>query len=446
MQHVAIIGNGVAGITAARYIRKLREDYKITVISSESRYFYSRPALMYVFMGHLNTENVKPYEDHFWAANRIELVYDHVSRIDTAGKQLVLKKGAAVNYDILIIATGSRSNMLSWPGIDAKGVQTFYSWQDIELMEENARHTRHAVLAGGGLIGVEMAEMLMTRNISVTFLVREDRFWGNVLPYEEGTLVGNHLQEHHVDLRLNTELQEIVPDEQGRVKKVITKDGQEIACQFVGVSIGVHPNIDVVKDSGIETNKGVLVNAFLETNIPHVYAIGDCAEFEEPPESDRGKVEQVWYTGRKMGETVAKTICRQKTPYKPGIWFNSAKFFDIEYQTYGRVWRQPKDDESFFYWEDHTGKRCLKLVYEKESGILRGINAFGIRLRHEVCEKWLENKYTIDRVLQNFRDANFDPEFYDEIEPAIVDQYNMENNTRIKPHKKSWRRILDLIN
>ena len=102
---------------------------------------------------------------------------------------------------------------------------------------------------------------------------------------------------------------------------------------MVGLTAGVSPNIDFLKDSSLETDRGVLINEFMETNHSGVYAIGDCVQFKKPVEGRRA-FEQVWYTGRIMGETVAATICGEKTPYTPGPWFNSAKFFEIEYQTF----------------------------------------------------------------------------------------------------------------
>jgi NADPH-dependent 2,4-dienoyl-CoA reductase/sulfur reductase-like enzyme len=139
------------------------------------------------------------------------------------------------------------------------------------------------VIVGGGLIGIELAEMLRTRNIPVTFLVRENSFWNGVLPSGESQMINEHILEHHIDLRLNASLQEIKPDANGKVKSVvIAETGEEIACNLVGLTAGVTPNIDFLKDSGIELGRGVKVNRFLETNVKDIYAIGDCAEQHSP--------------------------------------------------------------------------------------------------------------------------------------------------------------------
>ena len=451
IRHVVIIGNGISGATAARHIRK-RSDYRITIISTETDYFFARTALMYVYMGHMKFEHTQPYENCFWKKNRIDLLRDRVESVDYSSKILKLKEKGDFSYDALILAVGSTPNKFGWPGQDLKGVQGLYSFQDLEKLEENThppltpldkRTVKRAVIVGGGLIGVELAEMLLTRNIEITFLVREDRFWGNVLPKQEGELIARHIKKHHVDIRFSTELKEIVADDNGRCKSVITSAGEEIACEVVGLTAGVSPNISFLKGSVLETQRGVMVDKLLRTNQEDVFAIGDCAQFHEAP-FGRRPIEQVWYTGKMMGEVVAKTITGEDTEYAPGYWFNSAKFFDIEYQTYGTVLADLQPGEREFYWEHQSGEICVHVIYEESTRKFLGINTFGIRMRHEVFDQWLREGRSIEHVIEHLKDANFDPELYSSKEDQIVAQFNAENETQITPKKRSWKRILNL--
>ncbi|MDJ0836927.1 MAG: FAD-dependent oxidoreductase [Acidobacteriota bacterium] len=425
MEHVAIIGNGISGITVARYVRKL-SDKRITVISAESRHFFSRTALMYIYMGHMKYEHTKPYEDWFWEKNRIDLIHDYVTEIDTESKRLTLRNGPAVDYDKLVIATGSKSNKFGWPGQDLDGVQGLYSLQDLELMEKNSRDVNHAVIIGGGLIGVEMSEMFHSRGIHTTFLIREPHFWGNIMRPEEGALIGRHLNGHGVELKCNTQLDHVIDDGNGRCRGVVTDQGEELACQFVGLTAGVHPNLDLVKNSAVETGRGVIVNEYLETNVPDVYSAGDCAEIRTNPD-ERGRVEQLWYTGRMQGEALARTICGERTRYDRGIWFNSAKFYDIEYHTYGVVWPEDREGETSMYWENEAGDKCMRFVFNQEDRCLIGMNAFGIRYRHQVFERWLADNRPLEYVLTHLSEANFDPEFFKHFEADMVDKYNQMN-------------------
>lgn len=373
---------------------------------------------MYIYMGHMKLEHTKPYEDWFWEKNRIELKRAVVSKVEPDSNSIVFDSGERMKYDELILATGSASNKFNWPGQDLKGVQGLYSFQDLETMEADTKGIERAVVVGGGLIGIEMVEMLLSRQIPVTFLVREASFWDNILPKEESEMINRHIRSHHVDLRLSSELKEILADDQGNALAVLTAEGEEIPCQFVGLTVGVHPNISFLKDSGIETDKGVLVDTQLRTSVPNIYALGDCAQLRNPMEN-RKPIEAVWYTGKMMGETVAATICDQPTDYNPGIWFNSAKFMDIEYQTYGYVSAQLKDGEESLYWEAKDGVRSLRIVFDSKSKAVLGFNAFGIRLRHQICDEWLRNKTPLDEVISNLRKVNFNPEFFKKFEREV---------------------------
>ncbi|NNC61984.1 MAG: NAD(P)/FAD-dependent oxidoreductase, partial [Eudoraea sp.] len=381
----------------------------------------------------------------FWKKNRIELVQGYVNKVDHENKQLILNDNDPINYDQLIIATGSKPNRFGWPGQDLKGVQGLYSKQELEQLEIDApdkEACNRAVIVGGGLIGIELAEMLRSRDIPVTFLVRESSFWNGVLPEGESEMINEHIRDHHIDLRLSTNLVEILADEEGRAKAVVTDKGETIACNLVGLTAGVTPNISFLENSGIELGKGVKVNRYLETNIPDIYAIGDCAE-QEKAIGNRRTVEAVWYTGRMMGETVAHTICGQRRKYSPGHWFNSAKFLDIEYQTYGWVFsdQNRREFEEHFHWRHDKEMICITMAFNSSDKKFLGINTFGIRMRHEMFDRWLTEGRTIDYVMEHLRDANFDPEFYSQYEKEIVDSYNSAFETNIKPKKKSWKRI-----
>ncbi|MDR7131711.1 NADPH-dependent 2,4-dienoyl-CoA reductase/sulfur reductase-like enzyme [Algoriphagus sp. 4150] len=412
-RHVVIIGNGIAGVTCARQLRKLDEKVRITLVSGESKYFFSRTALMYVFMGHMKFEHTQPYENWFWDKNRIELKEGWVKSIDFAAKNLLFQSGEDMSYDELVLATGSKPNKFGWAGEDLQGVQGLYSKQDLELMEKNTQEgVKRAVIVGGGLIGIEMAEMLAYKKIPVTILVREKGFWGNILPKEESGLVGRHIREHHIDLRLNEELEEIISDPNARVKAVKTKSGEEIQCQFVGLTAGVTPNIDFLRKTELEVNRGVKVDFGFRTNIKDVYSIGDCAEFHEAPASDRKHVEQVWYTGRMQGETLGHILAGHNVTYQPGVWFNSAKFLDIEYQTYGHVpARWDTGQVKSFYWEHPVGKVAFRMLMDLNGRIL-GVNNFGFRLRHEFFDQAIREGWDGDRVISKLDKANFDPEFF----------------------------------
>ena len=421
--HIVIIGNGITGITAARTIRK-HSDHEITVVSGETDYFFSRTALMYIYMGHMQFKDTQPYEPWFWTKNRINLKRAWVKTIDTQNKQLLFSNDDRMPYDKLLIASGAKPNKFGWPGQDLIGVQGLYSYQDLEELEKNtANGINRAVIVGGGLIGMEMAEMLHSRHYPVTFLVRESSYWNNILPEQESQLITRHIREHGFDLRLNETLKEIKGDANGKVTSIITGSGEEIACQVVGLTAGVSPNIAFLKDTEIKTDKGVVINQHMHTNVEDIYAAGDCAQFQHAL-PDRRVIEQVWYTGKLQGEAAAFNMLGHDKMYEPGFWFNSAKFLDIEYQTYGTVLNTLREGETEFYWESDDHQKCVHVLYRESDHLFIGINVFGIRMRHEIFNRWLLEKQKVEHIMSHLSAANFDPEFFKPFEQQIINAWN----------------------
>jgi len=458
--HVAIIGNGISGVTAAREIRKRDPDVRITIISNESVHHWSRPALMYIYMGHMRYEDTLPYEAEFWPKNRIDLHFGTVSSLDTTNRLLEFTDGEKMPFNKLIIATGSSPNRFGWPGQHLNRVGGMYSLSDLRRLEDWTPQINTAVIVGGGLIGVELAEMLHARGKQVIFLVREDRYWSGVLPSEESKLIEKVIQQSGIDLRLGTELKEIISDDLGNASAIVTSSGEHIACEYVGLTAGVHPNIGPLKDSDLRTRRGVCVDEYQRTNIEGIYAVGDCAEIISD-DSDRGTIQAVWYTGRFQAEIAAANICRELSTnagntsssantmdkYEPGIWFNSAKFIDLEYQVYGNVPSERASAEaaeqglSSVYWQDMRSDRAVRLVYQnnkdvvplssqpdsKSSDVFVGLNCLGIRYRHRLLEQWILEKRSMSWVVKHLKEACFDPEFFPQFDMDIAAKYNVSD-------------------
>ncbi len=414
---ILIIGNGISGISAAREIRK-RSDQRIIVISDETPYMISRPALMYVYMGHMKAEHIEPYERSFWDKNNITLIHDRVLSLDTAMRQVTLSKGDPLTYDRLVLATGSKSRRLGLDHEDVEGVVSLYHWHDLQKIERlshafgtpAAQHKiTSAVITGGGLIGVELAEMLHTRGIQVTMIVRDSHFWGSVVDAHEGRLIQKQLDNHHIRTIYSSSVSRIIA-QQGKLDGVVLNTGEELSCQMLGVTIGVEPNTALAAASGIECQRGVLVDSYLQTSAQHVYAIGDCAQLRAASEG-RKTIEAVWYAGKMMGETVALTLTGNAAAYHPGIWFNSAKFFHLEYQTYGNVWPQSGSDQVHLHWSNNTQTKGIKLAYHPNTMAFLGINAWGLRIRQDKAFEAIRQGIHIQQLLDQLELFNFDAEF-----------------------------------
>ena len=440
MHPVIIVGNGIAGITTARHLRK-HSERSIIVISDEADHFFSRTALMYVYMGHMTKEHLKPYPDSFWKKNRIDLINDRVEAIHPETKAVHLRSGKQLQYSDLVIATGSKPIRPQLPGIELEGIHSLYFMSDLDKLELESNppasihpnQKKKAVITGGGLIGIELAEMLMYRNYDVTLLIRDRHYWSSVFPPEEANLVAEHLTEHGLNIVYGVSV-EAFEGKDGRVTAARGSNGESYPCELAGVTIGVAPNIDWM-DGVVETKRGILTDEFLRTSRNHIYAAGDCVELRNPL-SGRRAIEPVWYVGRMMGECLGLTLSGRETAYRPGKWFNSAKFFDLEYQTYGNV---PADgDRAMSFYFVHPHKRaCLRLAFNAER-TLTGIHSIGIRLRHVVIDDWLNKQVPVETAVVRMREANFEPEFEHPFEDHLVEAWNAAFKQSLTLKRRSW--------
>ncbi|WP_412062666.1 NAD(P)/FAD-dependent oxidoreductase [Rubrivirga sp. IMCC45206] len=396
--HVVVVGNGIAGVTAARHVRKADPDARITMVSEESREPFARTALMYIYMGVLTRAHTHLYDERFWAESRIDRVLGTARALDPTRQRLALDDGS-LDYDRLLVATGSTSVVPDWPGVTLDGVQGLYHLSDLDRLEASSKHARRAVVVGGGLIGVELAEMLATRGVAVTFLVREPRYLAPALSETESALVAAAIRQHGIDLRLGTEVASV--EGETRAEAVVTTDGERIGADVVGVGIGVRPNVGWL-DGALATDRGVLVDDDLRASAENVWAAGDCAQLRTPPPGVRA-VEPIWYTARLQGATAGLGMAGRPRAYAPPVFFNSAKFFDLEWQLYGDL-AGPATD-----WERSDGARSVRIRHR--DGVVVGVSGLGVRLRQAVCSRWIEERWPLDRAVADLPAARFDAEF-----------------------------------
>jgi NAD(P)H-nitrite reductase large subunit len=408
---VVIVGNGVAGITCAMDIRKRDADAQITVIGGETEYFFSRTALMYAFMDHMTRKDLEPYERGSYDKQDIELVHAWVTGISHARRTVTTDAGEEYEWDKLVLACGARPRMVDWPGLsDVKdGLAHFVSMQDLDTCERLTRKAETAVVVGGGLIGVELAECLRTHGKEVHFLIREPYYWPAALAREEADFVEEHMREHGVQLHLSDELAEICTDSSGSVSGIKTGEGKEIACQMLGICIGVTPNIEWLDSVGDKpaTDRGILVDECFETSLDDVFAVGDCMEMKHPSRSDT-LIETIWYSARRHGRYAARNVFGDAIAYDPPIFFNSSKFFEIEFTTVGQVKDAP-DGSPSIYLKHPSKNQSARVVHNGDRVI--GFNMLGSAWDHTVMMRWIEERRSPEWVVSHLRDAQFDVEF-----------------------------------
>jgi NADPH-dependent 2,4-dienoyl-CoA reductase/sulfur reductase-like enzyme len=415
--HYVIVGNGVCGIGAALALRGRDADARLSLVSDEHDHFFSRPALMYVFAGQTTLRDTEPFDRQLYERLRFERVRKRVASVDHAGHALVFEDGSRLGYDRLLLAAGSRARPAPWPGSEGPGVHYFVTLRDLEGLDADARPGQRTAVIGGGLIGVEVAEILHHRGLHVDFVVRESWYFPLALDRQEAELVAEHMRAHGIEVRLGTNIAEIVR-EGGRPRAVRLETGEERPCDLVVSAIGVVPRTDFLGGSGIALSKGGAVETddALRASVPDVWAAGDCANVTWADGSRRP--EQLWYTARDQGRIAALSMLGDEVTYRRGTWYNSAKFFDLEYTTVGWVpvvlnWDNTPIDpgpDIRSWYQRVPGRPVSQRIVCKGDRVV-GFNFLGSRWDHEPLARWIEERRSLDWVLAHLGEAQFDEEF-----------------------------------
>jgi len=411
MHHV-IIGNGVAGITAARTIRELDDSARITIISDEHSHFYARTALMWIYMRQLTLRDTEPFERWFWREKRLDLMQGRATGIDRAAKTVTLHDGQTISYDRLLLALGGKANMFGWPGQELDGVCNMTTLKDLAAMEAVRPRLERAVVVGGGLVGIELAEMMLHDHVPLTYLIREPWYWDMALSEQEARLVEAQMRDHGVDLVLEDEIGEIRGD--GKVERLVTKKGVEYPCQLVGVAVGVGSRVGLARDAGLEVGRGVVVDEAFRTSDPDIFAVGDCSEIHLPGE-ERPRLEKLWYTGQVHGAVAAQAMLGQEAAYAPGIPYNSAQFLFLDYLTVGWMKRMKPELEEHF--EQAAGAReSVRIAHDGER--VMGFSMLGPRWHAGVLMRWIQERRTLAWGRDHLSEAAFNEELRKVLPPG----------------------------
>ncbi|HSH03504.1 MAG TPA: FAD-dependent oxidoreductase [Anaerolineae bacterium] len=360
MINYIIIGNGAAGTAAAEIIRKY-DNGTITILSAEPYPMYSRPGLAYVLTGQIPAKQAITRTEKWYQERNINLVYARATKIDTNHQQIYLNNGQTLPYDRLLIATGARAVPPPYAGHDLDGVvylDTMAGTKD--LLQQIASRRRHrfwrgtprAVVIGGGITALEMAEGLAMQKVKTHYFLRGDQLWRRVFTADEADLIAHKIEEHGVTIHYNTEIEEIIGDGRGRVSAVTRLHHKRplpgtFPCDFVGAAIGVRPQISLVKDTPIATERGILVNSHLESNIPNIYAAGDCAQVYDQW-SDKHLLDVLWPSAVAEGKTAGYNMVGHTIPYQKEIPFNVCLLFGLHIAIIGQISPDPSGpDEEF---------------------------------------------------------------------------------------------------
>ncbi|MFC1936152.1 NAD(P)/FAD-dependent oxidoreductase [Chloroflexota bacterium] len=343
MKRYVVIGSGAAGIAAAEAIRQRDEQGEIVMIAAEKEGYYSRPGLAYYLTGELGEKSLFPFGRQDFKRLKVRLKLGVATRIDPAAGVVEMRDGSWVPYDRALIAVGASAVKPDLPGIDLDGVVYLDILGGTRDMIRKARRSKSAVVVGGGITALEIVEGLRARRVKVHFLLRRDRYWGAVLDEIESRIVENKLREDGVKLHFNTEV-EAVLGRRGKVSGMRTTDGREIKCQLAAFAIGVRPRLELAQASGLDTERGILVNEFLQTSQPEIYAAGDAAQVYDPL-TGRSTLDSLWSTARQQGYFAGLNMTGQPSRYQKSVPFNVTRLAGLTTTIIGMVGSRQVDEE-----------------------------------------------------------------------------------------------------
>jgi NAD(P)H-nitrite reductase large subunit len=324
-----IIGNSVAAIGAIRSIRENDPEGNITVISRERHSAYGRPLISYLLGGLITEKRMAYTPEDFYEKNRINLLLNsEVTGIDTKKRIVKLAAGDTVNFDKLLVATGGDPFVPPIEGLSGKEKSfTFTTWDDAAKLKAVAHDIDHAVVLGGGLIGLKAAEGLHLLGKKVTIIELADRILSAAFDRPAGKIVAKKMKANGIDVITEDTVVKIEGDG-ASINSVLLKSGDVIPCDTVIVAIGVRPAAGFLKGSGVEVNRGVVVDNLMETSVKGVYAAGDVAEAADFF-SDQKNPMPIWPDAYIQGDIAGASMAGVKKEYSGGLAMNSIEFFKV---------------------------------------------------------------------------------------------------------------------
>ncbi len=331
-----IVGNGIAGATAAEILRAEDSAAAITVIADDPFPVYYRPALKDYLGGRVQEDKLWARSTSFYQDHRIRFLPDRIIGIQPVQHAVRLQSGRQLGYKRLLLANGARAARLNCPGRQLEGVYTLRNVADYQRLLQNLNETRHVVVIGSGTLALETIETLRYRSYSVSHIIRGRMLWSEVLDVTASDLVLQQEQRDGVDVRLEEEVVEILGS-RGRVNGVVTRSGEQIACETVIIAIGIEPIIDFIKASGIACGRGVKVDAQMRTSAMDIYAAGDVLETTDTL-TGRTRVIGQWYPAIQQARAAAYSmldLLDNNAPFRVGTFYNATFLYGLDFASVG---------------------------------------------------------------------------------------------------------------
>jgi len=385
-----IIGNGVAGSTAASLIRKHDSNGEITILTNEATPFYSRIRLIEYLAGEADEEEIVIHNNEWYKENNMRLLMNTPAiEIDKERKEVVTSKGERFGFDKLLLATGGFSFVPPITGSDKEGVFTLRTIRDADGIISYSKGMKNVLIIGGGVLGLEAGNALIKRGFNITVVEYFPRLLPRQMDPEGAEILKTQLEHMGFVFYLGARSKEIIGDD--RARGLIMEDGTKIDADLIIVSAGIRPYADLGSKLGLAVNKGLVVNDMMETDIKDIYAAGDLIEH-------RGVFYGIWPASEKQGEIAGINMAGGNALYEGTTMSNVLKIVGIDLAAAGDIDAEGK-------YESVIQKDTEKYIYKKlviKDNILSGAILFGDISGYRRILRAIDNKEDISSIKDTF--------------------------------------------
>jgi len=407
MSKYVIVGASAAGIGAVEAIREVDPTGTITIISEEPCPQYSRPMISDLVSGKANFEKMKCREDQFWKKNDVQALTGRTAvGLNLVDKYVALDKGDQINFEKLLVATGGKPFVPKIEGSDKDGVFTFTTLSDAESLVAKIEKAKSAVVIGAGLIGVSVTEALVKRGLKVTMVELQDKILSLILDPTASEMVENVIRKAGVTIATGQTVKRIVgkPENDKVVGGAVLTSGEQVQCDLVIIAIGVVPRTELVAGTDVKTNRGILVDKFMRTNVSDVYASGDVAEAYDFVFGEN-RLLPLWPLAQLEGKVAGYNMAGKKADYPGGTAMSSLKYFGIPIISIGIA--NPKDDEAYESLVKHEPARNVyRKIMLKDNAIV-GITLVNAIENAGVLFHLMKNRVNVKKFKQELLSDDF---------------------------------------
>ena len=333
-----IVGDGIAGSSAAETLHESEPDAEITVITDEGEALYNRILIKEFAKGRMPEAPISIHDPDWYAERDIDLQLNtHVTTVDTDGHSVETHSGDSYEYDKLLIATGGTPTQLPVDGSDAEGVEHFWTFEDARAIKEGAEAADRGVIVGAGLLGIDLAAICGAQDVEANYLMRGECWWRYALSQDGAEIIHDALREKNVTPVFDSGVDHFETDDTGHVTAAVDPNGDRYEASFVGAAIGLDFNTEFLRDTPIELDWGVVTDEHMQTNVEDVYAAGDITQFHDVLLGERAR-NGAWGSAKEQGSIAAQNmLAGWGEPTETFEWVSSYSIthFDFPFLSFG---------------------------------------------------------------------------------------------------------------